>query len=130
VKQSLAAPLIAVVFLVVLGLGAFTFYEMKRGEAENQARRTYQLESCERGKLDRADHLAVYAAMAEYYEGVLAARSVKEDVKRSARRIHAAVSGARDGLKSRILLCEPLVDDNQRIPDYRILKRLALISTR
>lgn len=90
----------------------------------NQQTRASQLAGCERGKQDRMDHARVYEAQAHYWQGVLGAKSVHEDVKRVARVVHAAVERSARGMRSRILKCGPLIDDGKSIPDRALLRQL------
>lgn len=88
------------------------------------AARRAQIEGCERGKLDRADHARVYGTMANYYDGVTKAASVKADVKRIATMVRGELRRSARGMRSRILVCVPLVDDDKRVPDRQLLSRL------
>lgn len=86
--------------------------------------RASQISGCERGKRDRADHASVYWAMATYYDGVTKAESVKADVKVIAGWVRDQLERSAVSVTSRILLCEPLIDDGKQIPDRALIDQL------
>jgi hypothetical protein len=63
----------------------------KYTERQDAAIQRYQLLACHRGVKDRRARVRTERNLVSYYDGVLAAESVKGDVKRSARRIRRSL---------------------------------------
>lgn len=63
--------------------------------------RAGQLVGCERGKLDRAANARAFRAQSDYLNLVIDAKSVKEDVKRAARKNQRIQDGSATSLESR-----------------------------
>ena len=80
--KSIKWILIAI-FAVQLGLVAYVFWTSYEGRKDLVAA---QKADCERGKLDRIDNAAFQRAHSQYIFSVTEAASVKEDVKRAARK--------------------------------------------
>lgn len=78
-----------------------------RREIVNAAR-----EACENSKLDRIDNAASWTAHRDYITSVTAARSVKEDVKRAARKANLTYTLTSAGLRVRAN-----IDCHDTIPD-------------
>lgn len=66
--------------LLVVAYVGYSSYAGRKNTVTNQRL------GCERGKLDRADNAAFQRAHSEYILTVTGAKSVKEDVKRAARK--------------------------------------------
>lgn len=112
-------PAVVVVAIAALGVG------LSEKQANDAARdRRAQVGACERGKQDRMAQARVYVAMATYYQGVTTADSVQRDVKNIAGDVLDELAHAADGMKSRILLCDPFVRAGQQIPDQDLLQQL------
>lgn len=77
------AKLVVVGMLVMLGVTAYVFYTDYAGRVNSV---TAQRAACERGKLDRNSNAAFQRAHTEYITTVTGAKSVKEDVKKAARK--------------------------------------------
>jgi hypothetical protein len=108
-----------IMFLSLVAINVFAAYGFSKSVRDDI--RESQIAGCERSKQDRLVIAKSQAAMITYYEGVLAAKSVQEDVKRSATVIHDRLTESRNSLRSRILECEPLIDEGERIPDADLL---------
>lgn len=94
---------------------------------DNAARRKNLMAGCERGKLDRVDEAAAFAAMARYYQGVTQAESVKPDVKLIAGQVMRVLKRSALGHRSRILVCQPLIDDGEKRPDAAVLSLMPVV---
>jgi hypothetical protein len=112
----------AFAYVIVIATLLVGVYE--KSSHDSQQLRTSSLAGCERGKQDRVAHARVYTALATYYDGVTHAASVKRDVKTIARSVHTELQDAAAGMKARILLCAPLIDDGREIPDRRLLRQI------
>lgn len=81
-----------------------------------------QIGICERTKADRVDTARALTAMAKYYDGVIAAESVQQDVKDHAARVQDLVFESANQLRARILLCGPLIREDLHTLDERLLR--------
>ena len=75
--------LIILALFLLLGVTAYVFYTDFEGRKDTV---TAQRAGCERGKLDRSANAAFQRAHTEYITTVTGAKSVKEDVKKAARK--------------------------------------------
>lgn len=70
---------------------------------------TSRIASCERSKADRIDTARASTAQAKYLRRIIAARSVAGDVRSAAVSSERLWEASAVGLRSRLLLCEPLI---------------------
>lgn len=109
-----------VILLCVLLVGVFV-----NGRVQTEKTINAQIAGCERGKQDRMAHVRVYVAMANYYDGVTKAESVKPDVKTIAEMVESELTDGQEEFRSRIVLCDPLIREKKLIPDKKLLRELS-----
>lgn len=119
-RRFMRSPTFAYVALVTV-LFAGVYFTQRNYASDTRAS---QLAGCERGKADRADQARVFTAQANYWWGVLQAKSVKRDVKDQVRIVRREAVRAALGVRSRILECVALIDDHHPIPDRTVLGTL------
>jgi hypothetical protein len=117
VKSGTAAAYLIVIAVLFVGMYA-------KSHADSHELTKSQIAGCERGKQDRMDAARTYASLFIYYDGVTRAESVGPDVKRIARQIRDQLVASAHGMESRILLCKPLIEKGQSIPDTKLLRQL------
>lgn len=111
-----------IVFVVVVGVGLYV-----TAHNNDRERRRAQIAGCERGKDDRVDLALAMAGMANYYDGVTKAESVKTDVKLIASTVRDRLRRSAIGLEGRILLCKPAIDHGRKVPDEEALRGIPAI---
>ncbi len=81
-----------------------------------------RIEGCERATNDRINNARAWTSNVTYLEKVLAAASVKEDVKTAATRNIKYQAESANQLRRNLFECEPLVRDNKEIIDDNALR--------
>lgn len=109
--------------LLVLGV---TEIRSSNRDAENdktvEQQITSRIEGCERSKQDRIQNARAWTSNVIYLSGVLDAASVKQDVKDAATKNIKAQRKSAAQLRKNLLLCEPLIRDDEKVMDEKALK--------
>lgn len=100
--------------VILVGYGVVRNYNKQRIDTETSM--------CERVKGDRVDAARALTAIAKYYDGVIAAESVQQDVKDHAAAVQSLVFESANQMRSRIYKCPELIEDGEMIIDERLLR--------
>ena len=114
-KAATAALIVGAAF-VTLAIGALVFTSFT--STLNTSREV----GCEGLLRDRTVVARLADSLHTYYGGVLAAPSVKQDVKTVAARVHRRAGQVASSLESRLYDCHTLIYDHRRVIDRRALR--------